>query len=71
MHCFAVNIENFTNLKYHILQKKIVLSIICIKCGSKDKKIFKEEESIEILKILDLIKVGLSSSKKNYFYLLQ
>ena len=71
MHCFAVNIENFTNLKYHILQKKLVLSIICIKCGSKDKKIFKEEESIEILKILDLIKVGLSSSKKNYFYLLQ
>ena len=33
----------------------LVLSIICDKCGSNDEKIFKEEESIEILKILGLI----------------
>ena len=36
--------------------KILVLSIICDKCGSINKKIFKEEEeSIEILKILGLI----------------
>ena len=32
-----------------------MLSTICIKYGSKDGNIFKEEESIEILKIIDLI----------------
>ena len=30
-------------------------TVICSKCVSKDEKIFKEEESIEILKILCLI----------------
>ena len=35
--------------------KTLVLSIICDKCGSKDEKIFQEEESIEILKIIVLI----------------
>ena len=30
----------------------MVLSIICVKCGSKDEKIFKEEGSLEILKSL-------------------
>ena len=38
-----------------ILKKELVLSIICSKCKNKDEKIFKEEESIEILKILGLI----------------
>ena len=37
-------------------QKKLALSIICIKCEYEDEKIFKEEESIEILKIFGLIK---------------
>ena len=32
-----------------------VLSIICSKCCSKDEKAFIEEESIEILKFVDLI----------------
>ena len=36
--------------------KAFVISIICGKCGSKHKRIFKEEESIQVLKILDLIK---------------
>ena len=40
----------------YLLEKTIVLSIICIKCKNGDEKIFKEEESIEILKILGLIK---------------
>ena len=39
----------------YILQKTLVLSIICCKCDSKDKKIFKEKESIEVLTILDEI----------------
>ena len=39
----------------YILQKALVLFIICSKYGSKDEDIFKEQESIEILKILDLI----------------
>ena len=39
----------------YILEKKSVLSIISSKCKNEDEKIFKEEESIEILKILDLI----------------
>ena len=33
----------------------MVLSITCSKCNNKDEKIFKEEESIEILKMLCLI----------------
>ena len=53
---FAVSIKNFKNLKYHTFNKKtLVLSIICSKCKNEDKKVFKEEEWITILKILDLI----------------
>ena len=40
----------------YIFEKTLVLSIICTKCKNEDEKIFKEEESIEILKILDLFK---------------
>ena len=36
--------------------EKTFLSIICIKCKTEDETIFKEEESIEILKVLVLIK---------------
>ena len=36
-------------------QKILVLSVTCNKCDNKYEKIFKKE-SIEILKILDLIK---------------
>ena len=39
----------------NILEKKLVLSIISNKCKNEDEKIFKEEESIKILKILGLI----------------
>ena len=35
---------------------RLVLSIICSKCENEYDKIFKEEESIEVLKILDLSK---------------
>ena len=35
--------------------EKTVLSIISSKCKNEDEKIYKEEESIEILRILGLI----------------
>ena len=41
--------------KSYLLQKTLVVSIICSKCKNEDETIFKEEESIEILKFLDFI----------------
>ena len=38
------------------LEKTLVLSTICSKSKKEDEKLFKEEESTEILKILGLIK---------------
>ena len=38
----------------YLLEKTLVLSIICSKCKNEDEKLFKEEESLEILKILGL-----------------
>ena len=50
-----VSIENLNKPKIsHLLEKTLVLSIICSKCKNEDEKIFKEE-SIEILKILGFI----------------
>ena len=39
----------------YLLEKTLVLSIICSECKNKDEKLFKEEESIEVLQILGLI----------------
>ena len=39
----------------YLLEKTLVLSIFCSKCKNEDEKSFKEEESIEISKILGLI----------------
>ena len=39
----------------YLLEKTLVLSIICSKSKNEDGKLFKEEESIEILKLLGLI----------------
>ena len=52
---FAINTDNLKTLKYHIFKKTLSLSIVYSKCGHKYDKIFKEEQSIEILKILGLI----------------
>ena len=41
----------------YICDKALPLSSICNKCGSEDEKIFKKEESIEILKIIVLIEI--------------
>ena len=50
---FTVSMENWKNLKYHTL----VFSIICSKCKNDDEKLFKEEESIKVLKILGFIEI--------------
>ena len=39
----------------YLLEKTLVLSVICSKRKNKDERLFKEEESFEILKILGLI----------------
>ena len=39
----------------YFLEKTLVIYIICSKCKNEDEKIFKEEESIQILKTLGLI----------------
>ena len=49
---FVVNIEN---LKYHLFSKKKILSIIYSNGRNEDKKIFQEEESIDVLKIFGYI----------------
>ena len=47
--------KEFKNPKISfICDKTLFHSSICSRCGSEDKKIFKEEESIEVLKILSL-----------------
>ena len=47
--------RKFEKPKIYLLEKISVLSIICSKCKNEDEKLFKEEESIEILKIFGLI----------------
>ena len=39
----------------YLLKKILLLSIICSKCKNEDEKIFKEEDSFEMLKIPGLI----------------
>ena len=41
----------------YIFEKTLVLSILRIKCKKENEKTFKEEESVEILKIIGLIKI--------------
>ena len=53
----VISIKNLKTSKYHtFFDKRLILSIICGKWGSKNEKVFKEEESIETLKVLSLIK---------------
>ena len=47
------NLEK-TKISY-LLENALVLSIICSKCKNEDEKIFKEEDSIEILKVFGFI----------------
>ena len=53
---FVASIENLNILRYHTFSKKTLLvPIICSKCKNEDEKVFKEEEPIEILKILGIV----------------
>ena len=48
--------KEFKKLKIsYLCEKTLLLCSTCNKCGSEDEKIFKEEESMEILKICGLI----------------
>ena len=57
IYCVSFGKYNrFTNPKIsYVFGRIVILPIICGKCQNEDEKIFKEQESIEILKILDLI----------------
>ena len=53
---FVIKYNKFKNPKIlYTFEKTLVISIICIKCGNEDEKIF-QEESTEIPKILGFIK---------------
>ena len=54
---YAINIENSKTLKCRILKKKNRSFFFCSKDGSEYKTIFKEEESVEISKVLGLITI--------------
>ena len=41
--------------KSYLLEKTLVLPIICSKCKNEEEKLFKKEESMEILKVIGLI----------------
>ena len=47
------------------LKKTLGLSIVCSKCGHGYKKVFEEEKSLEILKILGLI-IDIDEHQKIY-----
>ena len=40
---------------WYLLEKTLLLTITCSKCKDEDEKMFKEEDSVEVLKILGLI----------------
>ena len=56
---YYVNCGNYTKFEKpkisYILEKTLVLSVICSKCRNEDEKRSKEEKSIEMLKNLRLI----------------
>ena len=53
IYCF--DCSKFQNQNISNSFEKLVVSIICSRCGRKDEKMFKEEESIKILEGLGLI----------------
>ena len=54
IYCNVCN-EYRKSEKIYIFKKALSLCIVYSKCGHECKKIFKEEDSIEILKLLSLI----------------
>ena len=52
----CIKYKKFKNPKIsYNFYETLAFSIICDKCGSKCEKIFQEEESTDILKVLGLI----------------
>ena len=49
---FVASIKNLKTLKHISWKKRLALSIFCSKRGNEDKEKFKEEELIEILKLI-------------------
>ena len=47
--------DNVCNKNKYIFEKTLSLSMFYIKCGHEYGKIFKEKESIEVIKIIGLI----------------
>ena len=58
LYCVICNkYRKFENPKIlYLLEKTLVLSLIFNKCQNKNEKLFKEEESIEIMKIHNYFK---------------
>ena len=53
---FLTNIEYLKKLKIsYLLEKTLVLSITCSNRKNENKKMFQEEQSIEIVEIIGLI----------------
>ena len=69
MYCNVCNKDRKSkkNPKYFIyfLKKTLILSIVYSKCGHGYEKILKEEESVEILKILGVI-INIVDETRNY-----
>ena len=66
---FAINIENLETLKYHIFFKKHqIFLLFTVNMVMNIKKTFKEEESMEILRILSLI-TNIEDYRKLYNHL--
>ena len=65
---FAIKTENLKkpqNIIYIFLKKTLILSIVYSKCGHGYEKILKEEESVEVLKILGVI-INIVDETRNY-----
>ena len=59
---FVINMKNWKKKHIsYIFQKPLSLSIVYSKCGHEYKKIFKQEESNEILQVL-----GLTNNAEEY-----
>ena len=56
---YFINCKKYKEFKkpkiLYTCYKTLLLSSICNKCGSEDEKLYKEEESVEILKTIGLI----------------
>ena len=48
LHCIIRGkYKKFEKPKTYVLEKALVMSIICCKCKNEDERLFREEESIE------------------------